>query len=111
MTTYNAQNMTWLQRFTVGDIITNKETIFPHLDMVGDVGYLSDKESQRKVAKFVVINLHENKQTNEALMIDIQIVESYDHSKCFPNPSAICAIHHVTFPCEKCMQLEMRNYS
>jgi len=106
---YNYDNLTGNEVFFEGDIIKNRPTSYPHLDMVGDIGSVNSKDN-KKIAKYVAIKINKDTETNEAITMDIQLVQSFDSSKCLQNPNAKCAIHGLSFPCEKCKELEKQNY-
>ena len=107
MTTHNANTSN--PPYVVGDILAGKKTNYPHLDAVGDVGMLCDRQG-RPLAHYMVIRLYPDPVTNEVLYVDIQLNQTRNPYKVIPNPNATCEIHKVLFPCAQCAVLAKENY-
>jgi hypothetical protein len=107
---YLHRNLTGFEVFFVGDIIKGVPTGYPHLDEVGDTGTINDKNTNLPIAKYVVVKTYPDPKTNERLTKDIQLVESLNSKKCLFRDEARCFIHFISLPCEKCKELEKRNY-
>lgn len=106
---YKDESLTGDEVLSIGDIIENVKTGYPHLDAIGDTGWLADK-STHKIARYIVIKTHRDPETNEALTKDVQLISSLDSIKVLENPQALCAIHNTKFPCSECAKLTERNY-
>ena len=97
-----------MEKYVVGQII-NRKTGFPHLDVVGDVGWVKTEQG-KTIAKYVTVRVYPDPETNEVLTEDVQIVKSLDRELVEENPEARCHVHGRSFPCSFCEKLEKENY-
>jgi hypothetical protein len=95
--------------YTVGQIMS-KPASPSGLDLEGDVGYIVNIATGKRIAKYVTVFVFRSYLTDEAENIAVQITKSFDEEEVLPNEDALCYMHDSKFPCKECAWLEVENY-
>jgi hypothetical protein len=92
----------------IGDIFSGIKCQPPYLDLVGDTGIWCDVHG-RHLARYIVVEVACNSETNEAETMNLQLIESLSPAVKTVQ-GALCHLHSKEIPCDECSSLTAGNY-